>query len=78
MAHSNREFEATLGQGLFTEVWAELESDEGMMKHLRTNSSRRSCFWARRSKRRRGPQNLEGEFSLKRWERRGQPVKLRP
>ena len=40
MAHSNREIEGTLIQGLFTEVWVELGSDQGMMKHLKTSNSR--------------------------------------
>ena len=47
MAHSNREIEASLIQGLFTEVRAELGSDQGMMKHPRTSSSQEPCSTSR-------------------------------
>ena len=47
MAPSNREIEASLIQGLFTEVQAELGRDQGMMKHLRTSSSQEPCSTSR-------------------------------
>lgn len=50
MAQSNREIEASLIQGLFTEVWAETASDRGLMKHLGISSSREPC----------SPSGLEG------------------
>lgn len=78
MACSNREIEASLIQGLFTEVWAELGSDQGMMKHLKTSNSKEPCptSWLE------GPR---GEVATRTWREnslcsygKGLPDKLRP